>query len=144
MTRGTLFTYDMDQYLSFSLLVVEIDENDLLPRSQGQFPLDQGNGERRLHQGCTDMGEAIAVTPAFVVLIRDIGRLINSGRETSWIRTIHQFKCCLALMTPRVFSTLLPLLDRVVSKEPSDYLQNSPQGPSPFSIHRYRALSSPL
>ena len=44
-----LIAKNLDDKISFSPPVIEIDENDLLPCSQRQFPLDQGNGEGWFH-----------------------------------------------------------------------------------------------
>ena len=64
----------MYNYFSLSSAVVKIDEDNLLPRSQGQLPLNDGDGERGFHQGCSDMRETITITPAPVMFVRDIGR----------------------------------------------------------------------
>jgi len=51
----TGFTHHLDKNISVPPSVIEIDEDDLLPRSQSQSSLDEGDSERRFHQGCPDV-----------------------------------------------------------------------------------------
>ena len=68
-----LFTYNLDDKIPFSPPVIKINEDDLLPSSQAQSSLDQGNGEGWFHQRCPHMRKAVAIAPASIVVIRDIG-----------------------------------------------------------------------
>ena len=64
----------MNNDVSVPVSIVKIDEDDLLPCSQCQSPSDEWNGEGRFHEGSPYMREPVAVTPAPVMLIGDIGR----------------------------------------------------------------------
>jgi len=54
--------------------IVKIDKDDLLPCSQCQFLPDEWKGEGRFHEGSPHVREPVAVTPAPIMLIGDIGR----------------------------------------------------------------------
>ena len=61
--------HDLDDDLPLPPPVIEVNEDNLLPGSERESPLDEGDGERGFHEGRPDMGKPIAIAPAFVVFI---------------------------------------------------------------------------
>ena len=72
--RADLFAHHLHYQCSRSRAVVKIDKDDLLPRSQGHLPFDEGYGERRSEQGMSSVCVAIAIAPAQIMAILQVGR----------------------------------------------------------------------
>lgn len=71
---AVLFAGKLEDDSSFARADIEINEDNLLPCPQHQLAVGEGNSNGKTEQGSADVGIAVAVAPAGIVLVGDVLR----------------------------------------------------------------------
>jgi hypothetical protein len=70
---SSLFPHYLDNQAAAAGAVVKVDEDDLLPRTQGETAVHKRNRQRWPQQGGSNMAVPIAVAPTGIVIIMSLG-----------------------------------------------------------------------